>query len=103
MISLEDLLHERWYLRVEPFFRALDAVPEDQVFAEDLLKEDLWHDKLHIVKGLRDDETRGDVSIVRFQVGQGERHQTSGPGHVDIHHVVLFDSGAAVAFVLLCV
>lgn len=37
VVCLKDFFHELWDLIVEPLLGALDTVPENQVFAENLL------------------------------------------------------------------
>ena len=65
-IRLKNLLYQRWDLSAKPFLRALDAVPQNQVPAQDFLKQYLRHYELHIVKGMRHHEPICDVLIVRF-------------------------------------
>ena len=90
-IRLENLFDQRWYLGTEPFLRALDAIPQNQVPAQDFLEQDLRHDELHIVECLRHHQSVRDVLVVRFQMGQGECHNSGRACHIDVDHIVFFD------------
>ena len=64
IIRLVDLFDKRRDLSIKPFLRALNAVPENQVLAQDFLKKQLWHYELHVVKSLRHHKSLSNILTV---------------------------------------